>query len=75
MVEPGPPPDLNPLRFDLVTMNEDGSGERVLLETPRSGSTAISRASGPAWAPTGDLVYFTGVVGEREINEARFAFA
>jgi Tol biopolymer transport system component len=66
---PGPPPYFNPPRFDLLTMNEDGSDERVLVRSPRRGDMPMQRAAGPAWSPSGDRIYFTGVVGERETDQ------
>jgi Tol biopolymer transport system component len=69
---PGKPPTLNPPRFDLVTMNEDGSDQRVLVHTPMRGDITLLRLSDPAWSPDARWIYFTGVVEERET--ARFNY-
>jgi TolB protein len=53
-------------------MNEDGSDERVVVRSPRSGDVPLQRVAGPAWSPSGDRIYFTGVVGERETDQLTY---
>jgi Tol biopolymer transport system component len=72
---PGPPPYFNPPRFDLLTMDEDGSDERVVVRSPRSEDVPLQRVAGPAWSPSGDRIYFTGVVGERETDQLTYALS
>jgi Tol biopolymer transport system component len=71
-VRPGPPPYFNPPRFDLLTMNEDGSEQRVVVRSPISGEIRLLRVSAPAWSPDAEWIYFTGVVGERDTD--RFTY-
>jgi Tol biopolymer transport system component len=53
-------------------MNEDGSDEPVVVRSPRSGDVPLQRVAGPAWSPSGDRIYFTGLVGERETDQLTY---
>jgi Tol biopolymer transport system component len=69
---PGPPPYFNPPRFDLLTMNEDGTEQRVAVRSPVGGETRLLRLFAPAWSPDGEWIYFTGVTEERDTD--RFTY-
>jgi Tol biopolymer transport system component len=69
---PGDPPSFNPPRFHLVTLDEDGSNERVVLRTPMTGGTTLLRLSDPSWSPDARWIYFTGVVEERETERLTY---
>jgi Tol biopolymer transport system component len=71
-VRPGNPPSFNPPRFHLLTLNEDGSGEQVVLRTPTTGGTTLLRLSDPSWSPDARWIYFTGVVEERETERLAY---
>jgi Tol biopolymer transport system component len=71
-VRPGNPPTFNPPRFHLLTLNEDGSGERVVLRTPATAGTTLLRLSDPSWSPDARWIYFTGVVEERETERLTY---
>lgn len=60
---PGPAPSFNPPRFAVVTMREDGSARRVLIEVPARG---VLRLSSPAWSSDGASLYVVGVLAEAE---------
>lgn len=62
-VRPGNPPSFNPPRVALVTVREDGSNLRVLVEAPTGG---VRRIGSPAWSPDRQSVYFVGELRERE---------
>jgi Tol biopolymer transport system component len=74
-VRPGNPPSFNPPRFHLLTLNEDGSGERVVLRTPTTAGTTLQRLSDPSWSPDARWMYFTGVVEERETERLTYHLA
>ena len=65
LIRPGPPPDFNPPQFHLLTLSEDGSGERIVFRAPSSVDTPLLRISDPSWSPDARWIYFTGVVEER----------
>lgn len=69
---PGDPPSFNPPRFHLVTLDEDGSNERVVLRTPMRGDTTLLRLSDPSWSSDARWIYFTGVVEERETERLTY---
>jgi Tol biopolymer transport system component len=71
-VRAGPPPYFNPPRFDLLTMSEDGSSQRLLVKAPATREIRLLRLSSPAWSADGRWIYFTGVVEERETE--RFTY-
>ena len=58
----GPPPSYNPPRFALVTLRDDGSEQKVLLEVPAG---AIQRLGSPVWSPDAGRIYFIGTQRER----------
>jgi Tol biopolymer transport system component len=60
-VRPGNPP-----RFALVTVSDDGSQPRVLVEAPRRTIERLGPIGSPAWSPDAAHVYFIGVLRERE---------
>jgi Tol biopolymer transport system component len=72
LIRPGPPPDFNPPRFHLLTLREDGSGERVVFRAPSSGPAPLLRVSDPSWSPDARWIYFTGVVEERETEQLAY---
>ncbi len=56
----------NPPRFALVTLGDDGSKLRVLVEAPRRGIQRLGPLDPPAWSPDAKRVYFVGILAERE---------
>jgi Tol biopolymer transport system component len=66
IIRSGPPPHFNPPRFDLVTMNEDGSGERIVLRAPMTGDATLERLADPSWSSDGRWIHFTGTIEERD---------
>ena len=56
-----------------MTLNEDGSGERVVLRTPTTGGTTLLRLSDPSWSPDARWIYFTGTVEERETERLAYS--
>jgi Tol biopolymer transport system component len=71
LVRPGEPPSFNPPRFHLLTLDEDGSDERVVLRAPNAAGTLL-RIVAPAWSPDGRWIYFIGSVGERETEQITY---
>jgi Tol biopolymer transport system component len=72
LIRPGEPPDYNPPRFQLVTLDEDGSGEQVVLSATTRGDTPLLRLSNPSWSPDARWIYFTGVVAERDTSRLTY---
>jgi Tol biopolymer transport system component len=56
----------NPPRFALVTLSDDGSKPRVLVEAPRRQIERLGQIGSPAWSPDAGHVYFVGVLRESE---------
>jgi Tol biopolymer transport system component len=56
----------NPPRFALLTTDDDGSRQRVLVEAPRRGMERLGPVGAPAWSADAQRIYFVGVLGERK---------
>jgi Tol biopolymer transport system component len=60
---------LRPPSRDIVTTSPDGSAEQIVLNATEGDVPVPRLYFSPSWSPDGSTLAFTGVVGERVVND------